>query len=184
MSDKKHYVLVSLTLGIIAASSALIISGTNLLTKDKIAQNEKDRVLAGIVEIYGKNAVISAEKDIKEAGLTGNYQYVNYVYTIKDNNETQLGYAFRTTGSNSYGKISLLVGFDESTKAFKKMSVVVNEQSYASTLVDGYINPVNAGTAQYDDDATIHCGATYGAKKVREMIDEAKLAAEELWSLV
>ena len=58
------------------------------------------------------------------------------------------------------------------------MSVVVNEQTYASTLVENYIDPVNNGEREISDTS---CGATYGAKKIAEMINEAELAAGELW---
>ena len=90
--------------------------------------------------------------------------------------------AFRTTGSNSYGKISLLVGFnyyqipggEVCEYVFDSISVIVNEQTYASTLVDNYINPVNDNTRNYED---VSCGATYGAKLIRDMINEAKEVA-------
>ena len=91
-----------------------------------------------------------------------------------DDNNT--GYAFRTTGSNMYGKISLLLGFEGTSYGFIGLYVIVNEQTYASTLEEKYLEPVNAG----GDIDKVSCGATYGAKLVRDMINEAKEAIGEL----
>ena len=166
--SKKRYIITSITLGLIAAGSGALIGLTNLVTKDKIAQNEKDRINAGISEIFGNSAVISSENEIS------GYQYTNYLYHV---NESSL--AFRTEGSNSYGKVSLLVGFNFSDEEYKfaGLYVVVNEQTYASTLVANYLEPVNGGTRELED---VSCGATYGAKLVRDMVNEAKEVANKL----
>ena len=36
--DKKHYILTSLTLGLIGATSALLVGGANLLTNERIKE--------------------------------------------------------------------------------------------------------------------------------------------------
>ena len=56
MASKKHYILTSLTLGIIAASSALLIGASNILTKNKIAENEQNKINSGIAAIFGDSA--------------------------------------------------------------------------------------------------------------------------------
>ena len=173
MASKKHYIMTSLTLGVIAAASALLIGGSNLLTKERIARNEMNNIYKGIAYIYGDSAEISSDSAISN----DSYKYVEYVYEIKIG-ESDVGYAFKTTGSNMYGKISLLVGvnFDN---AFTKMKVITDEQTYASTLAKKYIDKLNDNARDIDD---VKCGATYGAKLVREMINEAILAAsEKVW---
>ena len=40
MPNKKHYILTSVTLGLIGAASALLIGVSNMITKERIAQNE------------------------------------------------------------------------------------------------------------------------------------------------
>ena len=172
MANKKHYIITAVTLGVIAASSGALIGVTNLVTRNQIALNEKNKIKAGIVDIFGENASISKEESVSD------YKYVNYVYEVSGENDQFLGYAYRTSGSNMYGKISLLVGFSYETKALKKFTVVVNEQTYASTLVDKYINPLNDKEINIDD---VSCGATYGAKLVREMLNEATQASIEKW---
>lgn len=172
-SNKMHYIITSITLGAIAASSALLISLTNLATRKQIDINEKNKINAGINEIFGENTEISKEYAIKD------FKYTNYVYEVKREGESSEMFAFRTSGSNSYGKISLLVGFnyyqipggEEFEYVFSSISVIVNEQTYASTLVENYIDPVNDNKRNYED---VSCGATYGAKLIRDMINEAK----------
>ena len=173
MSNTKKFVITSITLGAIAAASAGLISVTNLITRDQIAKNEKDRITAGITRIFGQNASISSEKDVS------GFQYLQHLYEISGE---QKGYAYRATGSNNYGKISLIIGFKLASAQynFSGMYVVVNEQTYATTLVDNYINPVNAGDIDYSTDESVKCGATYGAKLVRSMIDEATAAVNQI----
>ena len=178
MSNKKHYVITAITLGAIAACSGVLIGVTNLITKNKIADNEKAKVQDGIAAIFKKNDVKYEEFSISEAGLTGEYKYVQTLYTVKDAGDNDLGLVLKTSGSNMYGKISLIAGYDKSSQEFLNLSMITNEQTYASTLVDNYINPLNDGTRSLDD---VSCGATYGAKLVRDMVLEAEQAAKEYW---
>lgn len=178
MSDKKHYIITAVTLGCIAAASGVLIGVTNLITKERIAQNEKYKIQSGIASIFKQNTVKYEEFSKEEAGLKGEYKYIETLYTVKDNDNNDLGCVFKSSGSNMYGKISIISGYDISSHAFMNLSVIVNEQTYATTLVDNYINPLNDGTRNVDD---VSCGATYGAKLIRDMIHEAEEAAVEYW---
>ena len=168
--SKKHYIITSVTLGVIAACSGLLIGLTNLVTKDAIAKNETKKISDGICEIYGKTSL-----KYEEIEFSGDYKYVQYAYEVNDEADSKLGYAFRTTGSNMYGKISLIVGF-KNDASFTGLSVIVNEQTYASTLESEYIDPLNEGSVDLDD---VSCGATYGAKLIRDMVNEAESAMKE-----
>ena len=171
MANVKKYLLTAVTLGAIAMASGLLIGATNLITKDRIAQNEKNKINNGIVEIFGNNASVKEQNKVD-----GDYEYVVERYAVQENNVIS-GYAFRTTGSNMYGKISLIIGFTSDQYIFKGLSIIANEQTYASTLVENYINPLNGGI---QDVADVSCGATYGAKLVRDMVNEAQEAAKTL----
>ena len=178
MASKKHYIITSVILGSIAAVSGALIGLTNLVTKAKIEQNEKDKIRTGFSEIYGKSSLKYEEK-----ALIGEYQYVQYAYEVKDENDEDIGYAFRTTGSNMYGKISLIVGFVEGEPdpyVLRGISIITNEQTYATTLVENYVDPLNKGDIDIDD---VKCDATYGAKLVRSMINEASEASKEFWKV-
>ena len=173
MPNAKKYILTGVTLGSIAAVAAGLIAVTNLITAKKIKQNELDKVNAGIAEIYGVDSKIKSEEDLTS------YQYAVHYYAIENSQSEFLGYAVKTSGSNMYGKISLIAGFDASTHSFMSLYMVSNEQTYASTLIDNYVTPLNNHERDLDD---VSCGATYGAKLVRDMVNEAKVAADALWS--
>ena len=166
-NNAKKYIITAVTLGVIAAASAGLIGLTNLLTAKQIAINEQKKFDAGITAIFGETA--SVNKDYKNGG---NDKYVQEWYWVHMGEGIENGYVFRTTGSNMYGKISLLVGFDYA-KTFVGTYTITNEQSYASTLVENYLIPINAdeNPRDYED---VSCGATYGAKLVRDMINDAQ----------
>ncbi|MBP5574837.1 MAG: hypothetical protein J6X50_03755 [Bacilli bacterium] len=176
MSNVKKYILTAVTLGVIAASGALLIAGTNMITKDRIAENEQNSINNGITTIYGADSV-AEEYALPE---DSNYTYITKCYkvTSKENDYYFKGYAFRTDGSNNYGKISLIIGFGNN-QSYVGLSIIANEQSFASTLKKGYLDPIKDGS-QTIDDVSVSCGATYGAKLVRAMVEEAQKATDEL----
>ena len=173
MSNIKKYVLTAVTLGLIAASGALLIAGTNMITKDRIAENEQKSINNGLTAIFGEG-IKAQECDLPE---NKEYVYVTTCYEVRDTDDLITGYAFRTDGSNNYGKISLIVGFNTGT-LYKGLSVIANEQSFASTLKKDYLDLIKDGDKTVDD-VSVSCGATYGAKLVRNMINEAGEAAKE-----
>lgn len=168
MSSKKKYIITAVTLGIIAAGSAALIGVTNLVTKDQIAKNEKYKINAGIVEIFGEKASVGDPSKIED------HKYVKEGYTVWIDGYAS-AFAYRTTGSNAYGKISLLVGFNHSCE-FAGVYVISDEQTYASTLEDKYITSVNGG----GDINDVTCDATYGAKLVRDMINDAQSCVDAI----
>ena len=173
MSNAKKYILTGVILGSIAAVAAGLIAATNLVTSKKIKQNEVNKVNAGIASIFGNDSKIKSEEDLSE------YQYAVHYYAVENSLSEFLGYAIKTSGSNMYGKISLIAGFDNATHAFMSLYMVSDEQTYASTLEEKYVAPLNSQERDLED---VSCGATYGAKLVRDMIKEAKVAADALWS--
>ena len=173
--DRNKILITSITLGIIASASAGLIGLTNLLTKDQIVRNEKNKINTGIKEIFGKNKEVFDSESID----IENYKYVTAMYRVK--NDDGYDYAIRTDGSNMYGKISLLIGFETSSHGFKGIFVIKDEQTYASTLEEEYISKVNDGSRPME---SISCGATYGATLVREMTYRAKsYVCDRIWKV-
>ena len=84
MSDKKHYIMTSIILGSIAAASGVLIGVTNLITKDRIVQNEQNKINEGMKAIFKQNTVQFEEFTLEQAGITGEYKYVEYMYLVKD----------------------------------------------------------------------------------------------------
>ena len=173
MSNTKKYILTGVTLGSIAAVAAGLIAVTNLITEKRIKQNEQDKIIQGISKIFGKGSLIKSEDD-----LSG-FDYVVHYYEVGNSNNEFIGYAIKTVGSNMYGKISLIAGFDAVSHNFMSLDLISNEQSYATTLVDKYIVPLNENQRDLED---VSCGATYGATLVKDMVIDAKKASDTLWS--
>ena len=169
-NNAKKYLITAVILGSIAAGSALLIAGTHALTKDTIAANEQKRVDNGLAEVFEAEEV---QSEVIKLEKKFDFEITSY-YDVKDNNGNQLGYAFKTTGSNPYGKISLIIGYSNDY-FYKGLSVVSNEQSFASTLNKKYLVPVMAGERDISD---VSCGATYGAKLVRDMVNETEKVVE------
>ena len=169
-NNAKKYIITAVTLGVIAAASAGLIGLTNLLTAKQIAKNEQNKIKAGIVEIFGEEGLVFEGTEINNK----EYKYTNYRYDI----EGRPSVAFRVTGSNMYGKISMLVGYngkllpggdDTMYYFFAGIYLITNEQTYASTLNENYVAPLNNDEIKYDD---VKCGATYGATLIKDMIEE------------
>ena len=173
-NDKKKYLITAVTLGLIAAGGALLIAGTNMLTRDTIKANEAKAINNGLAAIYETNSLKTSE-----VTLDKEFEYViSTYYEVKDEADAPLGYAFKTEGSNAYGKISLIVGFT-TNYVYKGVAVVENGQSFASTLNKKYLNPLVKDHKSVDE-VDVSCGATYGAKLARSMINSATSAAEYL----
>jgi len=169
MGNSKKYIITAITLGCIGAVSAALISLTNLVTRDAIEKNQIAKINKGLAMIYGENFTFSEANSIDSET-----QYLD-AYYVANMNEEKMGYVFQTTGSNMYGKISMLVGIDLEFNV-GNVYLVVNEQTYAQTLIDNYVNPYNKDEVKLDD---VSCGATYGAKLIRFMAEEAQSWAKE-----
>ena len=177
MANVKKYILTGVILGSIAAISAGVIAATNLITKDRIEKNEIVKLEKGLKEIFAdSNASILEDNSIDETYTDPGSKYkvtMSHFYLIENKeNKDFLGYAVRCDGSNDYGKVALIAGFEPTELKFKSIYLITNEQSYASTLNKGYIEPVKNG-GDYESEEAIHCGATYGATLVRAMIRAA-----------
>ena len=166
MPSKKHYIITAITLGAIAAASGVLIGAANLITRDQIKKNEEKKFNAGIVAIFGEGAYTSDFDPNIESST-----YLVSSYHVHSKDESVNGWAVVASGSNMYGKISLIAGFDYESKSFKGIYVTTNEQTYASTLVENYIDPLNKGDVKLDD---VSCGATYGAKLVRDLVNASQ----------
>lgn len=166
----KKYILTAAILGGIAAFSGAAIGVTYFATNKQIAINAEKRIQKGLLEIYPE-----AEFS-KAVTIDNDDKYLDCYYEALKN-ETLQGYVFQVTGSNSYGKISMLVGISTSFD-IGHIYLVTNEQSYAQTLVENFINPYNKDKKTMSDE-DVKCGATYGGKLVKGMAEAAQQWAKD-----
>ena len=171
-SNIKKYIVTAITLGAIAMTSGLLVAGTNLITRDRIGEYEESQINQGIQDIFDdhNDAHYTMVEEVERNKTTNKYvTSVYYVWGEKQSESEEApfyGWAFKTVGSNNYGKVSLIIGFNKD-RIYKNISVVTNEQSFASTLKKKYIIKVQTKEREITD---VSCGATYGAKLVRDMV--------------
>lgn len=161
----KKYLVVSLTLGIIAGGSALLIGLTNLLTADRIKQNKVQKEENGLKQVFSDES-----QTFTAVEFSTSFEYIEKIWQAKGKDNKDIGYIYKTSGKNSYGEVSLLIGFN-TEKNFANMVVLENTETYGTTLQDNYITPVNEKTKDF---SSVNCGATYGAKLINSMYSEAK----------
>ena len=157
----KKYIKVSITLGLIAGICALLIGMVNWLTVETIAKNKILKEQNGLKQIY-------EDGNPEEVQLEKEYQYIEKIWYVKDSQGEELGYVYKTSGKNAYGAISMLVGVEDGNLG--QFILLEDTQTFASTLEDNYVSVYNAGEREYSD---VSCGATYGAKLIRDMASEA-----------
>lgn len=165
----KHYVITALVLGGIAAFSGGLIGLTNMITRGPIATNAANKIKKGLSEIY-------PDAEYSEANPIDGVQYLDCYYEASKEGNLQ-GYIFQVSGSNMYGKISMLVGISTSFD-IEKIYLVTNEQTYAQTLVDNFVTPYNNGDKGMNQD-DVKCGATYGGNLIKDMAEKAQTYAKE-----
>lgn len=181
------YLKVSLTLATIASGSALLIGLMNLATVNPIKTNKENKIKDGISALcpgYTLTESITfvnykeGEEYYKPEYDGNKYSHLKNAYrltlplsqvTFSTPVKELTKYVYSTTGKNAYGQVDLLVLI--AGGEVEKMLVVTNTESYGPTLEDNYINKYNNG--YLTDLADVKCGATYGAKTVKEQCDEA-----------
>lgn len=169
----KKYLVVSLTLGSITGGSALLIGLTNTITADRIVENAVKKENNGLKNVFTDidgNVVEGQKFNSVELNADTSYTYVQKIWNVLASDDSSLGTIYKTSGKNAYGSVTLLLGFD-TKKSFKKMVVLENTETYGSTLDEKYIKPLNAGEIELADTT---CGATFGAKLIKAMVEEAK----------
>lgn len=171
-NDVKKYLKIGALLGGIGAIAAGLIGGFDLLTAPVIAKAEAAATQQGLTSLY------SDMKASTDGASVSGYQYVTTLWIVysDEGKQSELGRAYKLVGSDSHGKLTLMVGVSGgATPAVGKIYVVKDEQTktYATTLIANYIDLINAGSKTIDD---IKCGATMSATLTRKMCLEAKEA--------
>lgn len=167
----KKYLKVSLTLGAICSVSAVLIGLVNFLTADTITANENATVVSGLKNIYPDaefGSVVTLNDD--SYSVTG-YSVKIVSYWVASENDAEVGYVFKTSGSNTYGSITMLIGVSE---AGLGTIYLVSSGQTRTDYVSGYLTPYNEGTSKDTDIDSVSCGATYAATLISKMAHGAQ----------
>ncbi len=157
-----------LILGVIAIVAALLLAGTNAITKDKIQM----QVLAE--QNASRIAALPAAIDFEEIQLAEDAG-IDSCYIGKTLDGTVVGYVAQATGKGYGGDIEVMVGVDM-TGAITGMTAGgsnfsetaglgtrVREEAFTSTFVGLTATPVAGGNVETLSGATISSKATIGA---------------------
>ena len=177
----KKNLLIASILGSICLICALLIALIDIATKNKIEQNTRETELATIKEIFADYD----DANSKELEANGS---INKKIKAYDKNNNELGYLYNVSGKNAYGSISLMIAVVDDK--LYQVEILENTQSFASTVysyfkttypsstdtavhVGAYSsNDVVIGslTASDVENIDVSCGATYGAKLIRDLV--------------
>ena len=88
----------------------------------------------------------------------------------KDNDGEHLGNIYLVSGENAYGNIVLLIGIDSLGK-LAHIEFVENGQSYGNEVEVHVSENYKSGLELSEvENISVTCGATYGAKTVKELV--------------
>lgn len=163
MKEYKKYIKISIILGFIAALSGAILSLIFLITNPIIKENESKREKQSLEEIFDNATFTLLESE--EESLSKKYE-------VLIENEFA-GFVYIMSGKNSYGVIELMVGINKDKK-LEKMVILKNEQSYKTTVEDHAKENYGNNIVKEDvESIDVYCGATFGAKLVKELVSKS-----------
>ena len=149
----------------------------NLATINAIRTNKENKIKNGISKLYPSLSSYVAHdfltKDDENYDMQFDadiYPHLKSVYVVTYGDNLDTGYVYSTTGKNAYGQVDLLISVND--YKVDEIYVVTNTESYGPTLEDNYIDLYNYGLLE-NGLSDVKCGATYGAKTVKEQCDEA-----------
>lgn len=164
MSNYKSYLKTGLILAAITAICGIMIALLNGVTAPIIEENNYKKEQETLALIF--DGATFENLEIKE-----NDSKINKVYLAKVNDEI-LGYVYLVSGKNAYGTIELMIGISDGSVC--AVEIITNTQSF-SKVVNQYVNDLDNLDInnQNIDDLDVKCGATYGAKLVKDLIKVA-----------
>lgn len=108
----KKNLMISLKLTVICFVAVILLSIVYIITKDKIAYNERMKEEKTINEFF-PDGKVSDKGKIKFKALSDKESATTYYYKIVDNNSGNLiGYSASTIGKGYGGKLSLIIAFN------------------------------------------------------------------------
>lgn len=162
LTFKKVFV-IAFTLMLVSALSGALIVCLNMVTEPIIAENEVNKENKLLEEVYPG----ATFKKIDYSNDT----ILSISQAFKD--DKYLGRVYKVTGKNAYGSITLLVGINLDG-TLENVVFMENGESFASTVYDHTDASYTKGMEANDvENVDVKCGATYGAKLVKELIQAA-----------
>ena len=158
------YIKVGLILALIAAVCGISIALLNSVTAPIIEKNAYEKEQKTLSLIY-ENA------EFKEWDIEIREKAIEKIYSAYVDGK-RVGDVYIVSGKNAYGKIQLMIGLKDGYVT--SIVMTTNTQSFGK-LVNQYVDELNEQTITNINvsNLDVKCGATYGAKLVRSLIETA-----------
>ena len=179
----KEILVPAIMLFVIAAVCTALLAGTNLLTKDKIAE------IAVQTEMKAKSAVLESAKSFSdEKNVTVNDKEYVY-YDALDEKGNVMGYVFSVTVKSYGGDLSAMVGISSETDKITGVEITaisdtpglgmkVDSSDFLSQYIDRSGNIGVNKNEKTDTEIQAVSGATISSKAVTEAVNQAFSAYE------
>ena len=181
----KEIALPAIMLFIIALVCTALLAGTNMLTKDRIADLAVQTALEAKAAVMSDAASFSEEKTITVEGKDVIY------YDALDGSGATIGYVFNTVAKSYGGDVSCMVGISADTNKITGVKITsindtpglgmkANSEDFLSQYIDRSGNiGVNKNTST-DTEIKAITSATITSKAVTEAVNQAFSAYETL----
>ena len=179
----KEILVPAIMLFVIAAVCTALLAGTNLLTKDKIAE------IGVQTEMKAKSAVFESAKSFSdEKAVTVNEKEYVY-YDALDEKGNVMGYVFSVTVKSYGGDLSAMVGISSETDKITGVEITaisdtpglgmkVDSEDFLSQYIDRSGNIGVNKNEKTDTEIQAVSGATISSKAVTEAVNQAFSAYE------
>ena len=162
------YIKVSLVLFLTAVICALGVAGVNYLTSPKIEEYKTEQKLKAYKEIFAD--MDASKSEIISDGFKSGYIKEKVVVRSADKD---LGYAFNASGKNTYGPITLVVGFDPEGNLLDIVIIENGQTGGRGEMIKNWVEStfVSGMTPTQIDKAPVHAGATIGSNLVKSLLN-------------
>ena len=164
--DFKKILRIALTLMLVAGiSGVVIVLLNNYVTASIIEENEIKKENNALALIYPDSSYNVLEENVDGTILK--------ITEAKKDDEV-VGYIYKVTGKNSYGSITIMLGIN-SNGVVSKLTLTENTESFKTTVDEYVASKYLDDTVSLDniDSIDTKCGATYGAKLVKNLVNAA-----------
>lgn len=162
------YIKVSLVLFLTAVICALGVAGVNYLTAPRIEEYKTEQKLKAYKEIFAD--MDASKSEIISDGFKSGYIKEKVVVRSADKD---LGYAFNASGKNTYGPITLVVGFDPEGNLLDIVIIENGQTGGRGEMIKNWVEStfVSGMTPTQIDKAPVHAGATIGSNLVKSLLN-------------
>ena len=145
----KKYLSTALTLFLICAFFAFLLSLVNKITLPQITRNQERAILQGLKDVISENTSVNMSKGEVKVHKDG----INSYYIVLNNNADKIGYVLNLQGTGYGGALTLLAYYDISGKLVKSKLL---DNSETAGIGKKYENDDNIAIfASYDEIPTI-----------------------------